>query len=185
MGSIGQTVQDNRSLLQTTGGTVASIALEKSGEKLAGSLVTPAIWVYNYATQDAVPDNADIGIYLTGLAGGAAAPAAIATSVLKAIVDDDTARKVERVREGEPPQYRPFIKPCSMYAMNAPAINAQTIASKGGTAWLHPNGVWVYITDARGFLVNDYKPKISVTVYQPKSPLTLKNNGLYIWHIVK
>ena len=185
MSSAGQIVKDNRSLLQTTGGTIASIALEKTGKKLAGSLVTPAIWVYDYATQDAVPDNADVGIFLTGLAGGAAAPAAIATSVLKSIVDDDTARKVERVREGEPSKYRPFIKPCAIYASTPPAINAQTIASKGGTAWLHPNGVWVYITDARGYLVNDYNPAIAIKVYQPVHPISQTNNGLYRWHSVK
>ena len=185
MGTVGQVVNDNRSVLQTTGGTVASIALAKAGQNVAGNLVTPAIWVYNYATQDAVPDKVDAGLYLTGFFGGAAVPVAIATGVLKSIVDDDTARKVERAREGEAPQYRPFIKPCSIYASYPPAINAQTIASKGGTAWLHPNGVWVYITDARGLLVNDFKPNVAVKVYQPESPLTQTRNGLYRWHSVR
>lgn len=185
MSNTNQFVKNQRSLLQTTGGSIASIAMEKSGIKLVGSLVTPAIWAYNYATQDAAPDNVDVGIYLTGLTGGIAAPAAIATSLLKSVVDDDTARKVERVREGEAPQYRPYIKPCSIFASAPPAINAQTIASQGGTAWLHPGGIWVYITDARGYLVNDFKPNIAIRVYQPSTPLTKGNNGLYKWHSVK
>jgi hypothetical protein len=141
MSNAEQFIKDHRSLLQSTGGTLASIALGKAGEKLAGNLVTPAIWVYNYADKGATPDGADAGIYLTGLAGGLAAPAAIATGMLKSVVDDDTAQKVAFVRKGELPKYRPFIVPCTIYGPGPSAINAQTIASKGGTAWLHPNGV--------------------------------------------
>jgi hypothetical protein len=185
MSNAEQFIKDHRTVLQTTGGTLASIALEKSGEKLAGNLVTPAIWVYNYVDSGATPDGADASIYATGLAGGVAAPAAIATSMLKSVVDDDTARKVSAVRKGELPRYRPFIMPCSIYAPAPSVINAQTIASKGGTAWQHPNGIWVYITDARGRLVSDFKPKAAVKIYQPVTPLTKTTNNRYRWQLIK
>lgn len=41
MGDVGQTVAGNKNIIQTTGGTVASIGLEQAGKKVAGSLVAP------------------------------------------------------------------------------------------------------------------------------------------------
>ena len=54
-----------------------------------------------------------------------------------------------------------------------------TIAGKGGTAWLHPNGLWVYLIDASGKLVVDFEPKTAVKIYQAKLPLEPLKTGGY------
>ena len=119
-----------------------------------------------------------------GFFGALASVATISTGVVKAVVDDDDMdRKLREVQAGEDPKYRPFIKPCYRYAVTPPQINATTIASKGGTAWRHPNGLWVYITVIRGYLVHDHKPKRSVMTYQPKHPLQKVSRGGFIWDI--
>lgn len=45
---MGDTIKGNKNVIQTTSGTIASIGLEQTGKKVAGALVTPAIWVVNY-----------------------------------------------------------------------------------------------------------------------------------------
>jgi hypothetical protein len=181
MDQTAKAIENHKNLIQTTGGTIASIGLTKVGQKVAGVIVTPAVWVLNYSTQGSTPDEIDVGLYATGFFGSIASVAAIGTAVIKAAVDDDIDTKLREVQAGEDQRYRPFIKACYRYAMTAPQINAMTIASKGGTAWKHPNGLWVYITDIRGYLVNDFKPNKSVVTYRPKSPLVRGTNGRFLW----
>lgn len=59
-----------------------------------------------------------------------------------------------------------------------------TIASRGGTAWLHPVGLWVYVTDSTGRLIVDYQPQLFVKLYQPVVPLERLKNGGFRWHEV-
>lgn len=181
MSKVENFAQNNSSLIQSTGGTLVSITLESMGQKIMGSLVTPASWALNYADQGKMPDTTDVGIYGTSLAGGLAGPAAIATGIVKAVVDDDMERRLREVRQAEQVKYRGFIKPCYTYSSAPPLISAMKIANSGGTAWLHPNGLWVYITDANGFLVVDFKPNIAIKTYRPKLPLTPAKNGGYLW----
>jgi len=69
--------------------------------------------------------------------------------------------------------------------MHAPMINATTIASKGGTAWKHPVGLWVYITDIRGYLISDFNPKSAIEIYRPKQPLKRANTGKFYWEVIR
>jgi hypothetical protein len=181
MDKLAQSIENHKNMIQTNSSTIASIGLTKAGYKVGGVLVTPAVWVLNYSTQGSTPDGIDIGLYAMGFAGATASVAAIGVGVVKAAVDDDIDTKLREVIAGEDPKYRQFIKPCYRYAGLAPQINATTIASKGGTAWKHPNGLWVYITDIRGHLVNDYKPKTSVMTYRPNLPLKQGRNGRFLW----
>ena len=58
-------------------------------------------------------------------------------------------------------------------------------SSKGGTAWEHPNGLWVYITDARGLLVCDYRPVVARKIYQPLLPLRPAGRESFRWHVIR
>lgn len=174
-------IEDNRNLIQTVSATVASMGLEKSGKKVAGVLIMPAVWLFNYAFLKAKPDSADLGIYATGFVS---AGASLTVGLLKSHVDDDMSKKLAEVQRRELPKLAPYIKNCYHFSSAPAAINAQTIASQGGTAWLHPNGLWVYITDAYGRMVKDFKPKLYVVIYQPKEPL-VRTNGKFVWGIVR
>lgn len=101
------------------------------------------------------------------------------------MVDDDIDRKLRLVMDSEEPKYRQFIKPCYRYGLMAPQINAMTIASKGGTAWKHANGLWVYITDIRGYLIHDFRPRKAVMTYRPKNPLKKAYDGGFIWEAIR
>ena len=147
--------------------------------------MTPAVWVLNYSTQDAVPDEVDVGLYAMGFFGGVASVAAIGTGIIKALVDDDIDRKLAEIQLTQEHQYRPFIKACSRYAMSSPQINAMTIASQGGTAWKHTNGLWVYITDIHGRLVHNYSPTNPVMTYRPTEPLENASNGKFKWKVFR
>ncbi len=99
----------------------------------------------------------------TGLLGGAAGPASIVTGIVKAVVDDDIEQRLKAVRNSEKPGHRLSIQPTQYFASAPSAINAMTIASMGGTAWQHPNGLWVYIT-ADDLLVPNFQPQKSLKV---------------------
>lgn len=185
MNEVTQTIENHQSLIQGTSGTIASIALEKAGRKMAGALVTPAVWVLNYTAEDKTPDGLDIGLYTLGFAGAFASVAAIGTGLIKSVVDDDIDQKLREIQREEDPKYRKFIKACYRYGMHAPLINAMTIASKGGTAWQHKNGLWAYITDINDNMVMDFKPKSAVEIYQPTQPLRRNDRGLFQWHSVR
>lgn len=174
-------LRNHKNTIQTLSGTIASIGLEQSGKKIAGSLITPATWALNYTAENSKPGAVDIGLWATGFVS---TPAAITTSVIKAIVDDDTQRKLFHVRNKEPVKYAKFIQPCSNYGSSAPEIVAMSIANKGGTAWIRNIGLWVYITDSRGNLVADYQPADFLKIYRPKKPYQAGLNGGFNWEVI-
>jgi hypothetical protein len=184
MGDQSNLIQDHNSLMQTVSGGIAAIGLEKTGNAVAGTMVTPAVWALNYAVNGKTPDNVDVGLFGLGLAGGPFAVASISTGIIKAVIDDQIEVQLREVRLNEEAKYRPYIIPCSKYASSGPGINAMAIASRGGTAWQHPNGLWVYIVDASGKLVADFKPKKATKLYQPVWPLKGMGAGKFRWHMV-
>lgn len=175
-------IENHKNIIQGVSGTIASMGLTKIGRPIAGIVVTPAVWVLNYATQGSTPDAIDVGIFGSGFISG---PGAIFTGLVKAAVDDDIDKKLREVKAGEDPRYAAFIQPCNRYASNAPQINAMTIASKGGTAWKHTNGLWVYITDARGKIINDFQPRKAVIIYRPKIPMIKGRDGRLVWDVIR
>lgn len=182
MDEVANAIRKNKNLIQTTGGAVASIGLEQVGKNVAGSLITPATWAVNRAADGSKPDAVDVGVWLGGLVS---APAAIITGTMKALVDDDTARKLALVRSNEPLKYARTISPCSDFGFSSPSINAMTIASKGGTAWVSVVGLWVYIIDSRGNLVADYEPSTFVTMYRRCKPYRRRTNGGFDWEVIR
>ncbi|WP_226704504.1 hypothetical protein [Microbulbifer elongatus] len=181
MADTASTIQNHKNTIQTISGTIASIGLEQTGKKVAGALVTPATWAVNYAAEGTKPGAVDVGIWATGFLS---APAAIFTGLTKAVVDDDTQRKLEQVKTKEPAKYAQFIRPCSNYGFSSPEINAMTIATRGGTAWISNIGLWVYITDANENLVADYQPENFLKIYRPKKPYQAGTNGGFHWETI-
>lgn len=175
-------ITSNKNVIQTTSGTIASIGLEQTGRKVAGSLVTPATWALNYGGDGSKPGAVDVGIWLAGFVS---APASVVTGLIKAVVDDDVNRKLTLVQSKESSKSASFIKPCASFGAASPAINAMTIAYKGGTAWITSVGLWVYITDARNYLVADYEPKEYVTLYRPVKPYRAKSSGGFDWEVIR
>lgn len=175
-------INDNKNIIQSTSGTIASIGLEQVGKRVAGVLITPATWAVNNAVNGSKPNGVDIGVWLSGFIS---APASIVTGTVKALVDDDIDRKLQRVRSKEPGRSARFIQPCHGYSSSSPSINAMTIANKGGTAWITSVGLWVYITDADGKLIADYQPKEYVTMYRPKKPYKKKSSGGFDWDVIR
>lgn len=175
------TVQNSHdSLKRTIGGTVVSVALNKTGQKSLGPLVTPAIWLYDYQKHGNKPGTIDVGILLSS---AISAPAAVFASVVKSLDDDDIATKLKHVKSVEPEPYSKYIKACKYFSSNPPKINAMEIVSKGGTAWHHPIGIWVYITDANNSFVADYQPVNPTQVFRPYLPLQNGLNGRYRWQV--
>lgn len=181
MDKTAQTLREHKNITQTVAGTIASMGLEKAGQKVAGVLVTPAVWAINYGADGSQPNAIDIGIYASGFISSVGG---LAVGVVKSIVDDDMNKKLAIIQAKENPKYAPFIQSCYSFSSSAAAINAQIIASLGGTAWKDPIGLWVYITDARGMMIKDFKPKSYVMLYQPK-PSLVKKNGKFIWGMVR
>lgn len=181
MADTASTIQNHKNTIQTISGTIASIGLEQTGKKVAGALITPATWAVNYAAEGSRPGAVDIGIWATGFLS---APAAIATGLTKSIVDDDTQRKLEKVKSKEPSKYSQFIRPCSNYGFSSPGIIAMTIATRGGTAWISNIGLWVYITDANENLVADYQPVDFLKIYHPTKPYQTGTKGGFNWETV-
>lgn len=182
MGDVVGAVKDNKNVIQTTGGSIASIGLEQAGKKVAGALVTPATWVLNNVTDGSTPGVVDIGIWLSGFLS---APASIVTGFVKAMVDDDIGRKLALIQAKEPPKYARFIKACYNYGIASPSINAMTIANKGGTAWITSVGLWVYISDIRDNLVADYQPQEFITMYRPVKPYRQRSSGGFDWEVIQ
>lgn len=179
MGEVVNTIDQNKNLISSLSQPLAVIGLEKIGQKVAGKLLTPAVWAMNYAVNGATPDKIDVGLAGFGLMGGAAGPAAIVTGIVKAVFDDDMAAKLKVVRLDEEPKFRTFIIPCYNYSAAPPRISALNIASQGGTAWQHPNGLWVYIRDAQGRLVPNFKPNRFKQTYRPVWPLQSMGGGKF------
>lgn len=179
MGNIADKIENNKNLISNLSQPLAVIGLEKSGLTMAGKLLAPAVWAVNYTVNYKTPDKVDVSIYSTGLFGGAVGPAAIVTSIVKAVVDDDMNQRLKVVRNSEKPEYRKGILPAYHFSSSPPGINAQKIASMGGTAWQHPNGLWVYIKDKNGLLVPNFKPAKASTVYKPVWPLQSMGGGKF------
>lgn len=179
MGNVTSAIDENKNLISSISQPLAVIGLDKIGQKMAGKLLSPAVWALNYAANGKKPDKMDVGISGMGLLGGAAGPAAIGTGVVKALVDDDMDTRLKAARSDENPEFRQYIQPCFNYAMAPPRINAMTIASLGGTAWQHANGLWVYIQDANGHMVPNFKPNRSVQTYRPIWPLQSMGGGKF------
>lgn len=183
MSSLAEKFERNRNLLSTTSQTLAIIGLDKIGRTTTGKMLTPAVWVTNYTVNGELPDSTDVGLWAMGLSGGVAGPAAIFTGVVKSMVDDDMSHRLKAVKRSEEVKHRRTIFPCFKFAMTPPLINAIKIASMGGTAWQHPNGLWVYILHDNGEElehVPNFKPNRAVKIYQPKWPLQEKTDGRYV-----
>ena len=167
-----------------TGTSIAAFAVERVAGRAAGIVVQPVVWIATGAS----PDAADVALYSVGsiatiVGSTVVGVAAAGVGIIKGLVDDDTAEKLSEAKLNEPAQYRPFIQACVSYSGWAgQSINAMTIASKGGTAWMHPNGLWVYITDARGRLIADYTPRRAIRINQPLFPLRSAGVGRVRWH---
>jgi hypothetical protein len=186
MGNAVEAIDRNKNLISSVSQPLAVIGLDKIGKKVAGKFLTPAVWALNYAVNGKKPDNVDLGLYGVGLMGGSAGPAAIATGIVKAAVDDDMEHRLKIARLSEDVKYRPTIFPCYHYGTAPPQINAMTIASSGGTAWQHPNGLWVYILFNNGkelLHVPNFKPNKAIQVYQPVWPLQPKGEGRFVFTI--
>ena len=179
MGNFADSVEKHQNLVSSINQPLAVIGLDKIGQKMAGKLLTPAVWALNYAVNDKLPDKVDAGLFGTGLLGGAAGPAAIVTGVVKAVIDDDLDQKLKAVRKDEKPEHRKSIKAAYHFGSAPAGINAQTIATLGGTAWQHPNGLWVYITFGKDLLVPNFKPQRATRVYRPVWPLQPMGGGKF------
>lgn len=179
MSDIAEKFERNQNLVSSLNQPLAVMGLDKVGQKVAGKLLTPAVWAANYAVNGKLPDKVDLGLFGTGLLGGVAGPASIVTGIVKAVVDDDTGQKLKLVRSNEKPEYRKNIKPTYHFSSAPAAINAMTIASLGGTAWQHTNGLWVYITDGNDLLVPNFQPQKFVKIYRPVWPLQSMGAGKF------
>lgn len=169
---------------------IAALNVERAVGHLAGDLaggvaglaVQPAAW---YVTGTG-PDAADAFIYGTGfaaLAGGALlAGAGTVAGFVKAGVDDYVSTLVADARLSEPEAMRSGI--CATDEFDFWASNNHTtamrIANKGGVAWKHSNGVYVYIKDNEGLPICDYAPQSYVEIYRPKIPLQRNGTGV-LW----
>lgn len=166
--------------------TVAAFSVERAigGTRggIAGLVVQPVVW----AVTGNGPDAADAFIYgcgAVGVAAGAilAVPATI-TGIIKAAVDDYTAGLVADARLDEPQAVRGGINGADDYGFWSANnhIEAMTIASYGGVAWQHPNGAYLFIRDAAGNPICDYRPRTYQRVYRPIIPLQ-RNGDRVAW----
>ncbi|MFK5914035.1 MAG: hypothetical protein QM484_06645 [Woeseiaceae bacterium] len=178
MRDLAEKIDRNKNLVSSINQPLAVMGLDKVGQKVAGKLLTPAVWAVNYAVNGASPDNVDLGLFGTGLLGGVTGPASIVTGLLKAVVDDDMEQRLKLVRSGEKSEYRKNIVAAYHFASAPAAINAMTIASLGGTAWQHANGLWVYITNNK-LLVPNFRPQKYVKIYRPVWPLQSMGGGKF------
>ncbi|CAA0123421.1 Uncharacterised protein [BD1-7 clade bacterium] len=168
-------VERNFNSIQTVSGTVAAIGLEKTGNAVAGNMVTPAVWALNYAAKGSTPNEVDLSIYGLGFLNG---PAGIAMSLFKAYMDDDIAKKVDEIKQKQSVEYRNYIFAVQAYRNLPPFIAALKVAENGGTAWQGHNDQWVFITDSNGALVADYEPVGAVKVIKPIYPF-IEENGKF------
>lgn len=142
---------------------------------LAGALVQPAVWILS----GKAPQPGDIPLWglgtIVSLAGGAiGSGATIVTGLVKAAVEDHEDKEVAAAVQKEPEKYRPFITSVRNYGASGRGIVAMTIANHGGVAWrVSKTSTWVYIADAKGRLVCDYRPAFAYAIYAPELPLRI------------
>lgn len=178
-------IDDNRSAALSTNTTIAAVGIQKVAGRVAGAFVQPAVGALDHAANDTGPDGLDVGLYALGLLGSFVGIAAAGTGIVKSLVDDDTRRRLEQARACERSGARRFVLACIDYGYAGQGINAMNVAQDGGTAWRHPNSLWVYITDAKGRLVCDYKPEVATEIYQPILPLRPVGDGKFRWHSLR
>lgn len=141
---------------------------------LAGALVQPAVWILSGKS----PQPGDIPLWglgtIVSIAGGAiGSGATIVTGLVKAAVEDHEDKEIAAAVQKEPEKYRPFITSVRNYGAAGRGIVAMTIANHGGVTWRVAKSTWVYITDAKGRLVCDYKPAFAYEIYGPELPLRI------------
>ncbi|WP_390517553.1 hypothetical protein [Halioxenophilus aromaticivorans] len=174
--------RENKNLIQNTSGIIASVGLNQVGKRVAGNIVTPATWALNYAADGSTPGKEDLMLFSAGFA---ALSASVVVGTLKAVVDDRTKRQLQAVKQKENPIHRKHIKACVYLDWSPSPITASKIASAGGTAWLATNGLWCFITDAKGHHICDYTPNSFLKLYQPSMPLSEGANGGFLWEVRK
>lgn len=150
------------------------LGLRGAAGGLAGALVQPAVWVLS----GRAPQPGDVELWglgtIVSLAGGAiGSGATMVTGVVKALVEDHEDGIIATAVANEPARYRPFIRSVRNYGMSGRGIVAMTIASHGGVTWRVGPATWVYITDATGKLVCDYRPAYAMEIYAPTLPLRI------------
>lgn len=180
-----QTLEDNRlaSMALATGGASTAIGV-RTASGVAGAAVQPVVWIVDNRANGTAPDEVDVGLWVFGLFGAFAAGAAFVTGIVKAFVDDDTKRKLEEVRRSEPAGRGKFVHACvNRGGQRRQFNNAQKVAMAGGTAWMHSNGLWVFITDACGRLIVDYDPSRADEILRPTLPLKDIRGGYQYQHI--
>ncbi|HMP01345.1 MAG TPA: hypothetical protein PKD86_06865 [Gemmatales bacterium] len=154
--------------------------LHKVDRFFASNLVQPLIWAFQGNTGD------DWDKILFGL--GLFPPltvAAGAVGIWKGILDDKVMNQHKQVLADEPAHLGKAIYPVVTYPGSpGPTIKAQTIASRGGIVWKHPNGLWVYMKlerKGKPILVCDYQPKKAEMIWGPELPLKYEGDGQFAW----
>lgn len=192
-------IQNNPTWENTILGTVGTVASELLGnikfkEQLevwkvhgfgwaAGAIIQPLVWAYQGNTGD-LGDKLLYGLGLIpplGLAAGA-------VGIWKSIVDKKVLEKVDEIKAGEPYNLAKTLYPTATYHWTAqPEQCAQMIARKGGVAWQHANGQWVFSKlekNGKTILTCDTKPKNAVKIVGPELPLRWAGDG-FIWRKYK
>ncbi|WP_237215383.1 hypothetical protein [Falsiroseomonas oryziterrae] len=139
----------------------------------AGAFIEPAIWVLQ---DQPVPKEDKIKWAVTAAPGVAAGPfgmvAGAVTGVFKGVIDGMEDDYVNQARAREPEARRDFIRSVRFWDAGGSELVARSIAEHGGVAWrVSRAATWVYIADATGKLVCDYKPSFSYEIYKPDLPL--------------
>ena len=178
-----------RNSATNAGATVAALSVERAlgGMRggVAGLVVQPAVWALTGTT----PDAGDAFIYGASAAGvfsSLLAAPAIVVGVVKAAVDDATQTLVDQAKAGEDEGVRDGIYSVGDYSFAASGghIQAMTIASAGGVAWQHPNGVYLFIKDKNGLPVCDFRPRVFRQIYAPELPLRPVGGG-FAWRVLR
>lgn len=174
-------MESHKNVIQAATGHLAAIGLQRTGKTVLGSLISPATWFYNWVTTGTLPTSVDYGFWILSIGGGMFGPASLAATYVKALVDDDIHRKVLEARSSEPPHVRPGIH--ALIGWGTPSGIGGRLAVAGGTAWQHPNGVWVGLVDDRRRPVSNYSPKLASDLRRPVWPLTAgPGGGRYMIH---
>lgn len=190
-----ETLSNNSELLKGFGTTITaeglSFGAKKAGEagkivkagamKFGSLVVEPAVWAISGKAPSLVEGFLWGAGAASSLAGNAiGSGAAAGTSIAKAIVDNQSNKKLQEAMRSEPDITKArYMDLCSNFrsTLYSAQTNALLIAQSGGVAWQHSNGFWVYIKDARGGLVCNYLPSNFSKLYCPYLPITPVGGG--------
>jgi hypothetical protein len=161
-------------LIERGAGTAGRAGLGGAVGGGVGALVQPAVWVIG----GKAPQPGDIALWGLGtaaslLGGAIGSGATMVTGVVKALVEDHEDGMIATAVANEPARYRAFIRSVRNYGASGRGIVAMTIANHGGVTWRVGPATWVYITDATGKLVCDYRPAYAMEIYGPDLPLRI------------